>query len=442
MSSWRRILLLAGVAVLPPGSAPGDPAPACRCPERTLERYFAEADLVLVGRIVAARQMPAGPDLGEHIEVRVRSHFRAGGAYKGDITEMVFATPADPASCGVAVKVGEDYVIFATTTLQGNRQIGWFDRCSGSRRYPGANTPGSSLFLGRSARDAVVRLAELADGPADASPTSAFHTSPACWARPRLHHQGTLPDALQARVQVQRRVGGLPDREGLVAPNGAYVAWGGVKHAGDSSVVVVDVERPWHLRIVVSGVADPVTPRWITEKLLFFRAMQGRAQFTDVMVDVETGRPIYIEAVRDGTLAYEQFQQACLGQCPCNAEPGSADSVAVPPSSVGLPEEHAALVRLVVGGRASLDVDWDGRVFSAPGDTRFTRPALPGGRARRIHTVDLLEVRFVASGWWAHVAIYADEPCNRPLAIPVHAGWVPAFAPSGHLVLASGPERC
>jgi hypothetical protein len=439
MPSWRRIVLLAGL--LFPARSHGVDASTlpCRCPERTVERYFADADVVLIGRILSLRRVAAAPGGVAQYEARVRSHFRAGGAYKGDITEMVFVTPVDPASCGVRVAVGEDYVIFATMTPQGNRRIGQFDRCSGSRAYPGASDPPRELFLGLIARDAVARLAELADGAQEQPPATPYHTSPACWLAPRMHHLGALPAALQAGLAVQRVTGALPDREGVISPNRAYVAWGTPALDGDTSAVIVDVERPWHLRVLVTGVAQPVLPRWVTEKLLFVRAMQGRVQFTDVLLDVETGKPIYVESGRDGALAFAQYRDACLGQCPYLVVPGSTDSLPASPRSIGLPLEQAALARLVVGERTALDPDWDGRVFSAAGGTRFTRPALP---PRATHPIDLLEVRATADGWWIRVAIYAEEPCTTPLAIPVHAGWVPAFARSGHLVVAAPPERC
>jgi hypothetical protein len=429
--------------------SPAAPAPAvtpdsvaCRCSQRTLDHYYASADIVLIGRITSVRRVPESEITGEHFAVGVRPLFRAGRTFKGDLTDVVLTTPTSPAGCGVAVEVGADVVIFASLLPDTGNQQAIFTTCSGSRAYPGPPELQSELFLGLSAREAVARLFELAEGDPGAPPTGEFHTSPACWLAPRIYHQGTLPAAMQARVSVRRVVAPLPAREGIISPNGAYVAYPGPKLIGDSAVIEVDTERLSHLRIVALGVVGPLAPRWVSEKLLFFRAVQGRVQFTDVLVDVELGRPIYIESARDGTLAFEQFQEGCNGQCPCLAVPGSADSLTAPPTPEGLPDEMAALQRLAPDNLAYLDADWDGRVFTEAGGVRFTRSQLHADADAPEHPVMLREVRFEEGAWWLQVAIYEESPCTNSEAEPVHAGWVPAFARSGHLVIATWPGGC
>lgn len=417
-------------------------SPACRCSQRSLDHYFASADIVLIGRITSIRRVAGEESTGERLEVGVRPLFRAGQPYKGSLDDVVLATATEPSMCGVPVTVGGDLVIFASLRPNSNPRLAWFDLCSGSRAYPGPPDLQDDYFLGLSARDAVLRLAQLAEGDPGPPPTGEFHTSPACWQEPRIFHQGTLPHALQAMVSITRTTASLPAREGIVSPNRAYVAYPGPRLIGDSAVITVDTERLAHLRILVAGVTGPLAPRWVSEKLLFFRAVQGRVQFTDVLVDVELGRPIYVESARDGTLAFEQFREACLGQCPCLAVPGASDSMAAPPRPQGLPEEAAALQRLAPDNLAYLDADWDGRVFSKAGGVRFTRSQLHADAAKPEHAVHVREVRFAEGAWWVHVAIYADSPCTTTDAEPVHAGWVPAFARSGHLVIATWPGGC
>jgi hypothetical protein len=112
-----------------------------------------------------------------------------------------------------------------------------------------------------------------------------------------------------------------------------------------------------------------------------------------------------------------------------------------------LPNEVAALRRLTPDNLGFLDADWDGRVFSDAGGVRFTRYRLHADRStasgtRAEFAVTLREVRHVYGTWWLHVAIYAESPCSNAAAEPVHAGWVPAFARSGHLVLGTWPGGC
>jgi hypothetical protein len=109
--------------------------------------------------------------------------------------------------------------------------------------------------------------------------------------------------------------------EGVVSPNRAYRAWTPPPPeratAGDAAVVLVDVERPELLRIEVTAVVTAPTPIWVSEKLLFLRVIHGRVQFTDLLIDVESGTVLYQESARYGQLVFEQFQQACRGECPC-----------------------------------------------------------------------------------------------------------------------------
>ncbi len=159
-----------------------------------------------------------------------------------------------------------------------------------------------------------------------------FHTPPSCWDSPRIYHVGRDNAELAGQIEVgllQPAIGlGLASKAppDLIAPNGAYRAW---NQAPDTSVappwqhrVIVDAEQErWHTLSFV-GVAGPVMPAWISEKLLFMRVMWGRVMFEDVIWDVEQNSIVYREVALDGHLAYAQFKQSCQGDCVCsNANP-------------------------------------------------------------------------------------------------------------------------
>lgn len=443
----QRFLLTAVLSTgLPVLAGGGSPPPRCRCAQVTLERYFEQAEIVVVARVRSVRTAGASAEGAERFEVEVTPLFRPEGPFKGSLEGVVLATSTSPAACGVPVRPGQDYVIFASRGDPGNPRLARFDSCSGSRPYPGNTDPGGELFLGLPTRLVLPRLFELAGAPPAQSPTGEFHTSPACWAGPRIYHQGTLPGPLQPPVRITRIPGPFPDAEGVRSPNGAYRAWTAPPPeratAGDAAIVLVDVERPTLLRIEVTSVQTAPVLTWVSEKLLFFRVAHGRVQFTDVLIDVELGRPVYTEAARYGDGAFAQYQQACLGQCPCLAVPGSADSLAAPPRVAGRPAEEAVLRRLSPNTLAYLDADWDGRIFTEAGGRRFTVSQLKGTTGREEYPITLEQVEFTGGAWWLRVALYAEHPCVVPDAAPIHRGWVPAFSRGGFLVAGRWPGGC
>ena len=160
-----------------------------------------------------------------------------------------------------------------------------------------------------------------------------FHTSPECWSEPRLYHAGEPSAELAARVHVVAApaLGAVPD-DADTSPNGAYRMW---MRPVDRSVpgpwdeaIVFEVEREQRPTLILERVNQPLRPRWLNEKLVFVRAAWGRVVFSDIIFDVEAGRILWHEEVRDGRIAYEQFRQACGGRCPCETEAEDG----VPPS--------------------------------------------------------------------------------------------------------------
>ncbi|HMB53929.1 MAG TPA: hypothetical protein VKU40_11470, partial [Thermoanaerobaculia bacterium] len=128
----RSLVLALAAAVVTLLGAPA--AEACRCAQRSLDDYFAAAEIVLVGEVtwVEARAI----DGVETRVVEVEPRFRQGQPFKGGLVGVALATPTGSARCGVAVEAGETYLIFASRAAPGDG-IAWFDSCGGSRLYAG-----------------------------------------------------------------------------------------------------------------------------------------------------------------------------------------------------------------------------------------------------------------------------------------------------------------
>jgi len=373
------LVLLAGPAAT---SAP----PACRCAQLPIETYFENAAIVLVARADAVTRIrpPAG---AERLEVRFTPVFR-NGAFKGSMDGVRFVTPVGTASCGVDVQRGETYIVFASGGDPQDPAFVWFTTCDGSRRYIGAPRDyEQEPFIGLPNHRILPRLFELADGtPSPLEPPADFHTSPACWEGLRIAHQGSPPATLRERVRVASIPGPAPDTGGVTSPNGAYRFWTGYRPEGEvlgdaGGFVVVAVERPSLLRIAAIDSRAPPQPTWVNEKLLFIRFVWSRVQFTDLLVDVERGLPIYEEAARYSQEAFEKYREACSGQCPCFVVPGRTAELPAPPVSRPSEGQEAGLHDLT-RSLAFLDADWDGRVFTEPGGTAYTVSALKGELGR------------------------------------------------------------
>jgi len=443
MRSIERALAICASAVLLHGSSP---APRCRCPQLAIERYFEQADIVLVGRATAVHNVtsPAGV---ERLEVTVAPLFTQGAPLKGSLDGIILATPRTTASCGVEVQPGRDYVIFASRGDPEEPRLAWFTTCSGSRPYfGGAEASRMQAFAGLPNNRVVARLVELAEHPPQQpSQEMDFHTSPACWTEPRTVHQGSPSPELRERVRITWDATVPRESGGTLSPNRAYRFRVRPLHPGEptgAQELIVDVERPSLLRIAFTDAISPPQAHWINEKLLFVRAIWGRVVFTDLVIDAERGTVIYEEAVQDGGDAFIQYREQCLGQCPCLVVPGSAATLSQSPVARPAPGEAAGLEPLRQRSLAFLDGDWDGRVFSEPAGLRYTISRLKGMQPREEYPADVLEVREVDGAWWLRVALYEQSPCYDPDASPVHAGWLPAFSSAGRLVAGTYPGGC
>jgi len=128
---------------------------ACRCVERPLSAYFGEADVVVLGRLIDAR----GSDrdllldlaLSEQPWKRVVGDRSAGS---GDVVTVT--TDASSSSCGIPLRPGALYVVFARSSGRGPR----IDPCGGTRVLP-ADGSTASVFEGVRADSLVARLDAL-----------------------------------------------------------------------------------------------------------------------------------------------------------------------------------------------------------------------------------------------------------------------------------------
>ena len=202
-----------------------------------------------------------------------------------------------------------------------------------------------------------------------------FHTSPACWDEPRLYHAGPPPADIAGRVHL---IEGPPTSPAMpmpsdatVSPNGGYRFW--VRNPDTTTAspwgagVIVDNERDARLLLLVEDVAGPIAPQWINEKLIMLRLAWGRVIFSDLIVDVEAGTIVFHETVNDGTIAWQQFQEACGGACPCDAgDTGAATPPADPAPPVLTPPQNGIMPVAVPGDGAVIGLVLLPTIFGPP----------------------------------------------------------------------------
>jgi hypothetical protein len=168
-----------------------------------------------------------------------------------------------------------------------------------------------------------------------------FHTSPECWKEARIYHPGPPPAELANRVHLIETTSAAPaPGEPTVSPNGGYRFW--VRNPDTSKEgpwgagIIIDVERKTRPTLVFENVAQPIHPRWLSEKLVFVRVAWGRIAFSDLIFDVENREIVYHQEARYGQLAFEQYRQACGGRCPCDDDPGKVAPLPVSKAAPGV----------------------------------------------------------------------------------------------------------
>ncbi len=109
-----------------------DAPESCRCEERTLDAYFADADEVVVAQLNTLRAVPGSAEVDLTFRLLGAPHWTPRpGAFAGDT--VVYRTAGDTAGCGVPRDMLATYVLFARATDGGADEPWRIDTCSGSR---------------------------------------------------------------------------------------------------------------------------------------------------------------------------------------------------------------------------------------------------------------------------------------------------------------------
>ncbi len=156
---------------------------------------------------------------------------------------------------------------------------------------------------------------------AKSEPVSSLHTDPSCWSQPRNYHQPIAGTEWAERTRLFSGARSQPEQAGVWAPNQAYRFWVSKLPGKDLTEVLIDHEHDGMLILQLVEPAGSPEVRWVNEKLLFVRVAWGRVLFSDMLLDVEQAQLIYHELLQDGSIAFQQYQQACSGpdaaDCQC-----------------------------------------------------------------------------------------------------------------------------
>jgi len=276
-------------------------AAACRCAQQTLKEYYQDADIVFLAEIVSVATVE--PDDGGPTFRNAQP--RIIDAFKGAEGIQHVRTPASSAACGIALAAGERYWVFAERRI--GAPVAWIDSCNGSRRA-------DADFENAAAADVASRLRNLAAAGTETGP--APFTDPACWSAPRVYHTGDPPAETAQKITLTRTDEKHGDFAGVKSPNGAYAFDvqnpTGIQRPPRVATVTVDTEREYRLALRLHGVAKPIEPQWINEKLVFVRVGWSATAFTDLILDVEAEELIYSEVAWDGTWLFEEKESACV----------------------------------------------------------------------------------------------------------------------------------
>jgi hypothetical protein len=275
-------------------------ADACKCRPDTLESYFENADIVLLAEVV--RVATVTPDDGgtafRSAEPRIVEAFKGADGIRS------LQTPTSTASCGIDLEPGVRYWVFAQR--RAGEPVAWINSCDGSRSADGD-------FSNGQAEEVSARLRELASVPV-ATPKP--FTSPACWSAPRRYHGGAPPADIAQKITLERISPKSDKLSGVKSPNGAYAFAvqnpTRIQRPPRVATVTADVERDYLLELRLHGVAEPLEPQWVNEKLIFVRVAWDARSFTDVILDVEAEKLIYSEAAWAGETVFEERRGPCV----------------------------------------------------------------------------------------------------------------------------------
>lgn len=161
-------------------------------------------------------------------------------------------------------------------------------------------------------------------GSAPARSDSASPTNPVCWKTPRIYHPGGAKgleiEHAAARVLQVRNVAATLGQPRTLSPNGAYAfSYSERANPGPpsgSTMVSLRVFNEKHtlLSLEADDVRSLQSPRWVNEKLIYFRLWLSRLAGVDVLVDVEEGRIVRMEAFSDGGTLWRQARDSCASE--------------------------------------------------------------------------------------------------------------------------------
>lgn len=132
---------------------------------------------------------------------------------------------------------------------------------------------------------------------------------PDCWAESRNYHGSEKFAPWKKNTEITPLKAQKP-KPGVFSPNKSYffVSEG---LGRSNATITIYAEKDHLIQITFAELFGLSEIRWVNEKLLFMRPWWGRSVGTDLIYDVEKEEIIYAETIRDGYIAYQQFQEDC-----------------------------------------------------------------------------------------------------------------------------------
>lgn len=133
------------------------------------------------------------------------------------------------------------------------------------------------------------------------------------WKEPRAYHE-SFDESYRARIRIERApsVKTIPPSNAVLSKTqSAWLATPSPDASGKTAGLLVSTNAS-SFRITFQDTYPnfPVEARWTNEKLVFIRVWWGRVVGSDFIFDAESGRFIYEEMIHDGTILFQQTQQA------------------------------------------------------------------------------------------------------------------------------------
>ncbi|MDQ8185714.1 hypothetical protein [Pelagicoccus sp. SDUM812002] len=132
------------------------------------------------------------------------------------------------------------------------------------------------------------------------------HTSPARWSGSRLFHIGPPPADIANRVRLQIHERAEAAGSATFTPRNPDTSVEGPWNA----TVSILLENDRALELHLENVAGPVSPRNVSDSLVFVRVPLGRVAFSDLLIETRHGELVFHELLLDGQIAFEQYQEA------------------------------------------------------------------------------------------------------------------------------------